>query len=253
MATHHAGTATNRIAVMGLAAATLAGLAAGCSGGSSQSAAATSTGAPATAGPTTAAPASSTTAAPTTAAPATTASSQPPTTPAPAGSLVRRTDWMNRTYPGDLCGDEGDDGAVEASGGRISSGEGGEIRINESIVFGDVTGDGREEAVVSIVCSTGGTLSWSVGWLYTDGDEPGELRRLARVEPPRNDAGDYTVGARHLESASISGGVLTTRWATYAADDPNCCPSQVATFRQRWMGSVLLHEGEPAITPRPAG
>jgi hypothetical protein len=205
----------------------------------------------------------STTSAPTTTAgtgPSTTAGSPSTPTVAPAAG-VRQFDWNNTTYPSDSCGTD-----IVPAGSRtedyiVRDGDTGVTDLHpipelsvSSPTFGDLTGDGSDEAVVHFRCETGGTLKWSTAWLYTsDAASPGGIRRLAQVDPLKdvlNPDGTRAIDGRNLDTVTIASGRLTTTWTVYADTDPNCCPSQLATVHQRWNGSALVNDGSPTVSGR---
>ena len=101
-------------------------------------------------------------------------------------------------------------------------------------IYADITGDGVEEAVVSV--ASGGTAGNLAVFVYGYG--PGGLSELLREHPP-----DEALGG-HIR-ARVESGQLILSWPIYGPDDPNCCPSQ--GFRVRyylWDGSALALERE---------
>jgi hypothetical protein len=106
------------------------------------------------------------------------------------------------------------------SGGRL---------LPEEIIFADLTGDGVEEAVVSISSGgTGGNVAYAVF-----GYQGGDLEELLAVKP---EAGRVTV--------SVEDGVLAETQPVYAPEDPLCCPSQLLHRYYRWDGSELVVDHE---------
>ena len=101
-------------------------------------------------------------------------------------------------------------------------------------IYADITGDGVEEAVVSV--ASGGTAGNLAVFVFGYG--PGGLSELLREHPP-----DEALGG-HIR-ARVESGQLILSWPIYGPDDPNCCPSQ--GFRVRyylWDGSALALERE---------
>jgi hypothetical protein len=176
---------------------------------------------------------------------------------------VRSVDWRNMTYPGDACGPTNTpaggyvvhDGQGPAVGEITNSGQDAfvaeSIDAGDTVGYGDLTGDGRDEAVVSVFCRSGGSFKWSVPWLYTtDPAAAGGIRRLTAVDPPPGAA--LHVGPRFLVSAVIEAGRLTTSWSAVTETDPVCCPTKLVTFHQRWTGSALTPDGTPTVTDLPS-
>lgn len=107
------------------------------------------------------------------------------------------------------------------------------------VLYGDLTGDGVEEAVVPM--STGGTQG-IVGFVVLTPE--GDSARSLLMELP--------TGARGGLSLQISNGKLVETQAVPAADDPECCPSMLKVTTYAWDGSVLTVESADTV-PNPAG
>ncbi|GIW09752.1 MAG: hypothetical protein K6U89_04420 [Chloroflexi bacterium] len=92
----------------------------------------------------------------------------------------------------------------------------------QGIIYGDISGDGREEAIIPIV--SGGTAG-TVGFLvYAAGDrEPIFATALT----------GYKLGAR------VSNGQLIVLEPIYAGWEGNCCPSGISETRYRLVGATL--------------
>jgi hypothetical protein len=230
--------------------AVLAAAASACAGGGPSAMPATTAVAPttatATAGP------------PTTAVPGRPASTAvPPTTAAAggAGGGVHAVDWANTTYPADACGFFGESkptSEIVVRNGTSGTWETGGADAGTGVVYGDLTGDGNDEAVVPLFCRTGGSMKWSRAWLYTgDSAAPGGVRRLDRVEVDNGEG--PTIDARYFSTGVIADRHLTTTWTTYAATDPNNVPTLTTTLRQHWNGSALVNDAPPAVGPGDAG
>lgn len=97
----------------------------------------------------------------------------------------------------------------------------------EDIAYGDLNGDGSEEAVISL--HSGGTAG-TVGLLiYT-----------------MTASGPRIVAARsgYKLRAQIEGGKLVLRNAVYAGWEPNCCPSSIQVTHYRLQGNNLITEAD---------
>jgi hypothetical protein len=214
-----------------------------------------SAGAPSQTGGGPAAPATvATIAAPTIAGPA----APPPTMTSavrPSGPDVHAVDFRNMTYPADTCvlGGIAEPPAAgyPVHNGRWDGQAGEYIALERDVTYGDVTGDGQDEAVVTIACSTGiGTSTRTHPWVYTaDAAAARTVRRLAfptlteavlaQVGLP---AESYTRGG----PVSVANGALTIDWAVWTPSDPLNFPSRRVITQQRWSGSEWQATGRPS-------
>ena len=121
---------------------------------------------------------------------------------------------------------------AQAGSGRIEP---------STIVYGDVTGDLREEALVPI--SSGGTLG-NVAYLVFTSSGTNASLVLTRT-PDRGNAGGLKM--------TIEDGVLVETAAEFGPSDPLCCPSVTSRTSFRWDGSKLqvLREDLIQATPGP--
>jgi hypothetical protein len=108
-----------------------------------------------------------------------------------------------------------------------------------TIVYADVTGDLREEAVVPI--SSGGTLG-NVAYLVFVNSAGGPRLVLTRT-PDRGSAGGL--------QAAVEDGVLVETAAEYGPSDALCCPSVLKRTSFRWDGSMLQVQREERIQATP--
>ena len=121
---------------------------------------------------------------------------------------------------------------AQAGSGRIEP---------STIVYGDVTGDLREEALVPE--SSGGTLG-NVAYLVFTASGSNASLVLTRT-PDRGNAGGLKM--------TIEDGVLIESAAEFGPSDPLCCPSVTRRTSFRWDGSKLqvLREDRVQATPGP--
>lgn len=145
-----------RLAVSGLLAT--ASLASAC--GSSPS---TSASAPTTAPPTS----SPITASVETSSSTTATSTVPPSTVDP--TAIRAVDFLNFTYPAGACDPKDSRGPFVMSNGKPLLGEpapGSNVPAFpmsvDEVIYGDVTGDGADDAAVVLICTKGGTAAWKI-------------------------------------------------------------------------------------------
>jgi hypothetical protein len=148
---------------------------------------------------------------------------------------IHAVDFRNFTYPA-LCAQ----GTGLADGVPVRDGEYARTQGEEpfdfrvfAVSFGDLTGDGRDEAAVAASCNTGGTGQFSEGMVFAMRDGRPEL--IARVE-----GGDRAYGG--IAGLAIERGQLVVE--RYATDDdgPACCPRYIDTTRLRWDGARLVPE-----------
>jgi hypothetical protein len=111
----------------------------------------------------------------------------------------------------------------------------------KGIIYADLTGDGREEAVVPVTSSgTIGNIAYLVYTLKNGAPQVILTRRL-----DRGSAGGIKM--------AIVDGKLQETGAEYGAEDPLCCPSVFKRTTFRWDGSQLQVEREDRekATPGP--
>ena len=150
---------------------------------------------------------------------------------------IRKVNFQNFAY--DMGGE-----SVRVSGGRGTyQGRAEEVfsysveRVRVS--YGDLTGDGKDEAAVTLYYTGGGTGAFSKGFVFT-------LRqgRLVLLAPFAG--GDRADGG--IREVSIRGGLLRVQ-----RNEPErmnevpvglCCPLYLITTTYRWDGSRLIQLGE---------
>jgi hypothetical protein len=163
----------------------------------------------------------------------------------PIGALaqgsIRDVDLKNFEYRPYCIGEEPD--AVTVKDGSFSEEidqDGWVERFYFSIfeiTYGDLTGDGREEAVVLSVCNTGGTGNFSEGFIF-GADGSGGARLLTRI--PGGDRADGGLRTARVENRQL----------IIESNDPgelggSCCPEFIITTRYRLAGERLVQIGEP--------
>ncbi|HEY2846564.1 MAG TPA: hypothetical protein VGI80_02035 [Pyrinomonadaceae bacterium] len=106
-----------------------------------------------------------------------------------------------------------------------------------AVEYGDITSDGKDEAVILSNCNTGGTGRFTEGFVYTM--KAGKASLLARVP-----GGDRADGG--LRSIKVEGGLLVVEF-----NDPDkaagaCCPEGVVIQKFRvGAGGKLTEAGAP--------
>lgn len=102
----------------------------------------------------------------------------------------------------------------------------------EAPVYGDLNGDGKDEAVILSVCNTGGTGNFSEGFVYTL--KNGKPALLTRIE-----GGDRAMGG--LRGARIENSLLVIESNEGSAA---CCTEYVITNQYRLTGAKLTASGK---------
>lgn len=156
---------------------------------------------------------------------------------------VRAVDWNSVALPGEFCDI---DGLVTVENGEATarSGEWGRVHVdiwNDSTTYGDVDGDGDEEAALEVGCDTGGgTAASQLVNAYVVVDSSGGRLWGAGVLTPQGESGG-AVPAR-LEDLQFGEGRVTVRELWHREWDSNCCPSGEAESTWELRDGVL----EPA-------
>jgi hypothetical protein len=160
-----------------------------------------------------------------------------------AAEGVRAIDWQNRSYAVPVIGEvtvvRGHaDFAIGEDGKRAPAGEPGAYDVQPP-VFGDVDGDGVDDAVIVDALATGGTGRFSQVRIFTlRGGGPIELGQI-----PGGDRGDGGI-----VSVAVEGHAVIVTRAVLAEGDGVCCASTQRRERWAWSGSGLV-EDEAARGP----
>jgi len=151
---------------------------------------------------------------------------------------IRQVDFQNFAY------NVGSESMRISGGGGTYNGRGKEVfsysveRVRVS--YGDLTGDGKNEAAVTLYYTGGGTGAFSKGFVFTL--RQGRLVLLAHFA-----GGDRADGG--IREVSIQDGLLRVQ-----RNEPErmnevpvglCCPLYLITTVYRWDGSNLVQVGEP--------
>ena len=161
---------------------------------------------------------------------------------------IRRVNFQNFTYRA-LCGAENEKDAtkIKVKNGTIKNAklvDGVYQWIDESLpmyfdvnkpLYGDLTGDGKEEAVIEAQCNNGGTGQPTEGFIYTL--KNGRPFLLARLE-----SGDR--GFNGIVDIKIRvGNLVVTRNEREGASD--CCATHTLTKTLKWNGKKFIVIGKP--------
>jgi len=107
------------------------------------------------------------------------------------------------------------------------------LRVN-SVIYGDLDGNGEEEAAVHLNYSTGGTANWDYLYVY----------KFARGDPRL--MGILQSGSRGyggLARTSIQGGMLVLDFADPERLAGDCCSEGYIRVRYRWKNGSFIEEG----------
>lgn len=117
--------------------------------------------------------------------------------------------------------------------------------VHPGVVYGDVDGDGQDDAVVHVTCAYGANAAddsvhvWSL-------QRGAPYLRASVAEPPLSVTGSLPPAVEHV---AVSGGRVAVTWTHYADADPNCCPSLETTIRYTFDGGRLQPGGSPVTRP----
>ncbi len=110
------------------------------------------------------------------------------------------------------------------------------------IAYGDLTGDGLEEAVVVSRCNHGGTGWFDEGFVF-------ELRRGIPTLLTRIEGGDRA--AAGIVDVRVADGRLQV--GRYGGANGRCCPDWIETRTYRLDGTRLIEVGRPTRRPHTGG
>jgi hypothetical protein len=156
-----------------------------------------------------------------------------------ATRAVRDRDWKNGDY------DLGDGHFVFVEGRHTELTEDRTCSVClwiREITFGDIDGDGAEEAILLIDSNLRGAGTSLDAYVF--GVVDGKPAFRARIE-----GGDRGDGG--LQSVSVAAGEVLVRRFELTPSDDVCCPSRVLVERWRWRdGKLLKVPGAPRVQKR---
>ena len=157
---------------------------------------------------------------------------------------ITTIDFKNFTYPAYCVGDAPQKITVMDGEFLKETQEDGYVdRFSFSVMdvaFGDLTGDGKPEAVILSICNTGGTGNFSEGFVYTL--QTGKPRLVARIP-----GGDRAYGG--LRGAWIENGQLIVDSNEVGEVGGACCPEFVVTTKYKLTAGKLVKSGAPLKRP----
>ena|SRR6185436_3439918 len=187
-------------------------------------------------------------------------SQRPGATPGSATMTdIRQVDFLNFTYPSSLCSQEFGKKGI----GKTVRVREGEFKKNNvyfaveegKVVYGDVTGDGREDAVVPISCGAAmANFSLSEVYVYTIKEgHPAFLAEISDKDMERDYRRYYPDTESYWgvtgDGPSVKDGTLKIE---VFADGPHASPQYIVTLEYRLSGESLQLIGKPQRRNSPA-
>jgi LppP/LprE lipoprotein len=115
------------------------------------------------------------------------------------------------------------------------------LEVDPDVAYGDLDGNGKDEAVVHVVCTYGANGAEDTVHVWTQ--RRGRPVHVASLtEPPQSVTGALPPA---VAGVAVRGSQVAVTWTRYGADDPNCCPSQLATVMYELDGDALDRVGRP--------
>ncbi len=136
-------------------------------------------------------------------------------------SNIRQVDFKNFIYQ--LRGER-----VRFRNGKQVGGDG--IYSLAEVHYGDLTGDGKDEAILILNTYTGGNSVGQEGYIYTMND--GRAVMLAEFEGGGN-------GWQPIYGVRVENGLLRVDHGEMIEGDTPCCPEHYRSWKYRWDGNRL--------------
>jgi hypothetical protein len=165
---------------------------------------------------------------------------------------IRKVDFLNFTYPSSLCsqeyGSQGIDKAVRVRDGEIKNKNVYFAVAADRIIYADLTGDGREDAIVPVDCGAiSANFALSEVYIYTIQKGSATLlaaisdkdmeRDYRRYYPDAESYWGINENGLRVKNGNLEVDVL--------ADGPHAAPQYVVTLEYRLSGKSLRLIGKP--------
>jgi hypothetical protein len=194
-------------------------------------------------------------------------------TTSPTGAGLQTVDWENASVPASVCGGEGSvqlhAGVAVVSSSRwhdawrgpTPSSVPSQVQISHrddlgQVTYGDVDGDGGDEAVVGVWCDNGGgmaggTLGQALVVFHGAATQPTVMGVLATTQSdPNADVNGVLPPYFDTAATKIGEGTITATELFYRPDDSTATPTGRAETTWTYDGSTLVR-GEPHLTTEP--
>lgn len=162
-----------------------------------------------------------------------------------ANGDIRNVDFRTFDYSSAYCGNEnakGPNGVIHVSQGEWKTGTPNEDEMRFDVVnvfYGDVMGDGRDEAVVHTSC--GGMANFDDQELYIFAMSAGGPILLARLVPDDWGKGQEGNGSDYaISKIRVGGGYLAV---SFYSGGSHACADWIVTARFAWNGSRFIRNG----------
>lgn len=149
---------------------------------------------------------------------------------------IRKVDFRNFTYEIESLDGEAKEKITVEDGNYSRETEDEKYYFAvQDVIYGDLDGDGKEEAAVGIIVNTGGTGQFSSGLIYTmRGGKPVLLTTF--------EGGDRAYGG--IADVKIVSGTLIVERNAPGEFGANCCAEFIETTRYKWNGTKLVQIGK---------
>ena len=154
---------------------------------------------------------------------------------------IRKVDFRNFTYLAYCAGEETEKVTVKNGEYSKETKQDGytdhfyfEVR---GISYGDLTADGKDEAVIITNCNTGGTGQFTEGFIYTL--KAGKPTLIARIP-----GGDRAYGG--LRETRVENGQLVVESNDEGEAGGACCPEIIVTSKYKVAGGKLIETAKPS-------
>ncbi|WP_328878595.1 hypothetical protein [Streptomyces sp. NBC_00299] len=169
-------------------------------------------------------------------------------------------DWRNTAIPGGLCRHQGSISLRDGTATNVpSTFDGPEPNMpqdvsafTDEVVYGDLTGDGRWEAALPVLCSNHDSTAAgqrAMGVMVFDG-AAGRLRLIGTLTTQQPRLGEPP---NYIRVEKITRGSITTTETFYGTADANCCPTGLADSAWHFtQGKLVAESSTVRATPSAA-
>jgi len=174
-----------------------------------------------------------------------------PGDPAPTDA-VRDLDFSAIAQPGVACSDALTEaaprtiGVVAGESALLDASNFAQLAVDPDVLYGDLDGDGNDEAVVRATCAYGANGAEVTVQVWSAN---GRLPMLVDTitGPPGSVADDSRFPPQLLDVA-LAGDELAVTFGVYADDAPHCCPTSQAVVSYELDGGLSVI-GRPRVEP----